>query len=104
MTKLSIEIEDVKDKKAWGRALRKIFRAIEENHGWDTAYNAFTWAANDPESPRLIAEKKFKDARGVFVAEDLRLVLEYYAMPRPNKEKLAANLARKNETLPRAER
>jgi hypothetical protein len=36
--------------------------------------------------------------------EDFRLALEFYAMPKPNKEKLAEDLARKNETLPKYNR
>ena len=39
-----------------------------------------------------------------FGDNDLRLILEYHAMPRPNKEKLARYLVKKNEILPEHDR
>ena len=49
-------------------------------------------------------EHEFQKLCFHFSYSDFRLLSEYYSMTKPNKLKLATELARKNETLPRAER
>ena len=99
--KFSIEIEDIKDKRACLLAIRKLYSALEEHYGRIEANTIWLFKL-DP--LRWELEKKFVGASHRFQDEDLGLVLEYYAMPNPSKRKLATDLAKKNETLPPEER
>jgi hypothetical protein len=90
--KLTIEIEDIGDERECAAALRKLFSDLRERHGRQRAYmlwhNYYDRAAVE-----------FNDACASFVPNELRLVLEYYAMAKPSKLGLAKELARRNETL-----
>ena len=97
MKKLAIEIEDIADKNACIRALQKLFVALAQQYGEGDA--AVIWRCNIPFA-RVRAENKFSTALGHFSPEDQRLVLEYFAMPKPSKTGLVVELARKNEELP----
>jgi hypothetical protein len=103
--KLVIEIKDVRDPEACRAAAERLGEAVIEHHG---EQNAIIWLGSamfgDHASPRFLAKRRFIDACGSFPPEDLRLVLEYYKMTKPSKEGLARELAKRNETLPRAER
>jgi|SRR5271167_856784 len=102
MTKVSIEIEDIADQDQCLLAVQKLFAAFEEHYG-ETRAKYFLKNYYEPARQKTIANFDFaKSAIGPW--EDLRLVLEYYAMPKPTKERLATHLARKNETLPQIER
>jgi hypothetical protein len=90
--KLTIEIEDIGDERACVAAMKKLLGALREHHGRRRA--DLLWSSyGDP------AELKFFRACRHFSYEELRLVLEYYAMAKPSKLGLAKELARRNETL-----
>jgi hypothetical protein len=99
--KASIEIHDVKDKDACTRALGQMYKIIAEHYGEGAWFRIAQDAARGlPQPPEWLAEKKMVNACRGIDPEKLRLVLEYYSMPRPNKQRLAIELAKKNETLP----
>jgi hypothetical protein len=99
--KVSIEIHDVKDKDACTRALGQMYEIIAEHYGEGAWFRIAQDAARGlPQPPEWLAEKKMVNACRGIDPEKLRLVLEYYSMPRPNKQRLAIELAKKNETLP----
>jgi len=102
VTKLTIEIEDAGDESACVVAIQKLYTALADLHG--EAKAADIWSQHlDFRAPRWRAYyeqlKKFQDAIRCLAEEDRRLILEYYAMPRPSKRGLAIALARKNESL-----
>lgn len=104
MKKLSIEI-DVADRRACVNALERIYEAIEECHGERGA--ASIWSAGkygSGNSPKWRAREKFDRTCNSFTPENLRLVVEYYNMAKPNKQRLADELVRRNETLPQERR
>ena len=94
--KLTIEIEDVGDWHQCIAAIEKLRVALREQHG-GTRTDALFYVYDR-------AEDAFKNACGHFTPEELRLVLEYYAMAKPSKLGLAKDLARRNESLPQTER
>ena len=101
--KLTIEIEDIGDEGACVAAIRKLYAALKERYGVRGADKIFI-RYEDLRSPEWQARQGFNEACYSFSNQELRLILEYHAMPKPNKEKLARDLATKNETLPSRER
>jgi hypothetical protein len=101
MKKLAIEIENIADKNECIRALQKLFVALEQQYGEGDA--EVIWRCNIPIA-RVRTKGKLSTALGHFSPEDGRLVLEYFAMPKPSKTRLAVELARKNEELPTIDR
>jgi hypothetical protein len=101
MTRLSIEFEDIADKNACILALQKLYSALERQYGEHDA--GVIWRCNIPYA-RVRAVNQFQNALGYFSPEDKRLILEYFAMPKRSKTRLAAELTRKNEDLPEADR
>ena len=100
--KLTIEIEDIGDRRECIAAVRKLVEAIKERYGSEEASNLLLDAAPPPderEQERFRERARFHMACKSFDDNDLRLILEYYAMAKPNKEKLARDLAKKNESL-----
>ena len=93
-TKLTIEIEDIGDERACAAAARRLFDALRERHGRTGAYMLWDYGRH----------AEFENACESFVPEELRLVLEYYAMTKPSKLGLAKDLAQRNESLPPTER
>ena len=95
--KLTIEIEDVGDWHQCIAAIKKLRVALREHHGTraDVLFHDDVYDR---------AEVAFQKACGHFTPEELRLVLEYYAMVKPSKLGLAKDLARRNESLPPTER
>ena len=102
-TPVVIEIVDVGDKRACVAAIRKLHAALKEHYGEREARNIF-YQYQDLRSPEWQTRLRFDQACYSFSDQELRLILEYYAVPKPNKEKLARDLAKKNETLPVRER
>jgi hypothetical protein len=119
MTKLSLDIDNIEDAGACHRALRRAYQAIKEQHGEGEAKGIFLSATHDPSDDIMVAavqadlvqwQKGLTERNGgvlrawsVFFAlspEDVRLAVAYYSMPQPNKQRLANDLAKKNETLP----
>jgi hypothetical protein len=101
MTKLSIEIEKLTSVDACCRALERVYEAIKECQGESHAQHIFWCAVHGfPSSPKNILRRATLDICFTYEAADLRLALEYYSMPKPNRQRLATELARKNETLP----
>ena len=101
--KLTIEIEDIGDRRECIAAVRKLVEAIKERYGSEEAFSLWMDAAPPPderERGRFREKARLHMACKSFDDNDLRLILEYYAMPKPNKEKLARDLAKKNESLP----
>jgi len=109
--KLVIEIEDVTSLGACAEALVRFYDAIQERHGHKAAMDLFLQASNGypdryADHEEYCAIRNYERIKlNVWIApDDFRLALEFFAMPKPNKEKLAADLARKNETLPKEQR
>jgi hypothetical protein len=73
-------------------AVARLYEAVEGAHGEAAARRMFALYGNNL-TPRQIAERK-----------NAELMLALVHMPKPNKQKLAVDLARKNETLPREKR
>jgi hypothetical protein len=102
--KLTIEIEDIGDRRECIAAVRRLVEAIKERYSLDEARRLWLDAAPPPDERR--DQEQFRELARLHTAcksfddNDLRLILEYYAMPKPNKEKLARDLAKKNESLP----
>jgi hypothetical protein len=101
-SKLVIEIDDIEDQSQCVAAIRKLFGAIKDRHGRTEAERLWRYREAPPPDRRKRSRLGF--ACMSFNGDDLRLILDYYAMPKPNKEKLARDLAKKNETLPERER
>jgi hypothetical protein len=100
MTKLSIDIDNVEDAGACWCALRHAYLAIKRRHGGDDAKFIFFDAVHAPSDDR---GQDFPVRWAIFIglsSEDVRLAIEYYSMSHPNKQRLANELAKKNETLP----
>lgn len=93
-TKLTIGIEDIGDKRECVAAIRKLHSALREHYGRREADNLFL-SKEDLRSPEWQVRLRFDQACYSFIDQ---------AMPKPNKEKLARDLAKKNETLPTRER
>jgi hypothetical protein len=90
---LTIEIEDLDNAEHCLAAIRKLFGALSERHGRQRTSLAWYYLYDYP------AVMEFEAACAAFVPDELRLVLEYYAMAKPSKRGLAKELARRNETL-----
>jgi hypothetical protein len=101
MTRVSIEIEDIGDKKACALALRKLFAALEDHYGGKEADNIWRYNNSDPRAPWWLPQHKFDKALSASLIgpDDQRLIFEYYAMAKPSKEGLAKELARRNGSL-----
>jgi hypothetical protein len=101
--KLIIEIEDIGNKGECVAAIRKLFAAVKDRHGREKALRLWL---GDTEGPRPDQRERsrLRCACMSFDKDDLRLILEYYAMAKPNKEKLSRDLAKKNESLPEEKR
>jgi hypothetical protein len=93
--KLSIDIEDVADKKACVVAVQQLFAALKKHHGESEA--VLIW--NDCQTPKGQAWEKLTGALSGLEYSDQRLIFEYYAMALPSKEGLAKALATKNVPL-----
>jgi hypothetical protein len=105
--KLVIEINDMKNEGDCIRAVKQFYEALKEHHGEKRAECLILGLGEyvaDPDYVETLAEaiaqKKFGDVCGSFEPENLRIVLEYYKMPKKSKLGLARQLAEKNETLP----
>jgi hypothetical protein len=101
--KLTIEIEDLNNGNQCVAAIRKLFGALRDHRGFDDANRLWMFYREAPPVDQR-ERSRLRLACFSFDYDDLRLILEYYAMDRPNKEKLARDLARKNETLPEEKR
>jgi hypothetical protein len=101
--KLTIEIEDVGDQRQCIAAIRKLFGAIKDHHGSGAAHDLWFYK-NEAPPPDSMDRARLRYACMSFDHDDLRLIFEYYAMAKPNKEKLARDLAKKNESLRELER
>jgi hypothetical protein len=99
MTRVSIEIEDIGDRKACVLALRKLFTALEDYYGGKEADNIWRYNNYDPRAPYWLARFKLNKALSLTEPDDQRLIFEYYAMAKPSKEGLAKELARRNGPL-----
>jgi hypothetical protein len=103
VTKITIELEDIADKKACAIAIRKLFAALETQHGEREASRMWNRHGEfDLTSPKWTGRFKLQEAlRDLPDLEqhDLRLVLEYFAMSKPSKRGLAKELARRNVGL-----
>jgi hypothetical protein len=103
--KLAIEIEDVTNPDACAGALERLYDAIQEHHGHAAARHLFLPGSIGYPSKYTAEEERHRIQDNIYrTPEDFRLALEFYAMPKPNKEKLAKDLARKNESLPQDRR
>jgi hypothetical protein len=92
---ISVDDFDVKDASMCGLAVSWLYEAIEQAHGEAEARRMFAVYGREP-TPRQIARQK-----------NLALVCMLLDMPKPNKQKLAEDLAEKNrimaeKKLPRA--
>ena len=103
MKKLTIEIADLSDKDACALAIHKLFTALVDQHG-ETLADEFFLNRADLNGDRSRASAANREARVAFYTalsqlthEDSRVVLENYAMPKPSKRGLAAELAEKNK-------
>jgi hypothetical protein len=96
--KLTIEIEDVADKKACMRATRQLYEALEAQYG-EKEVRHF-WGP-DLQKPHHLARLELEKAiyGEPIEYDDLRLIFKYFAMAKPSKERLAKELALKNEYL-----
>jgi hypothetical protein len=98
VTKISITIEDIADRKACVSAIRRLFTALEEHYGERAAFHI--WISNqDRQTPKWRAREKLQHALVGLESGDQRLIFEYYAMAKPSKEGLARDLAAKNVPL-----
>jgi hypothetical protein len=104
--KLSIEIEDITDKKACVLAAGKLFTAFIDHHGYEEAFRLMmekrdlnTERARAYWSPRNELGRALSAEQPLMEEDDKRLVLEYFAMKKPSKQGLAKELARKNVLL-----
>jgi hypothetical protein len=70
-------------------AIALVYEKIEGARGEEVAHRMF-----GHELPR----------RRLAAIKNVQLLLKFLAMPEPNKQRLAVELARKNEALPRAQR
>lgn len=103
--KLAIEIEDVTNPEACASALERLYDAIQKHHGHAAAQGLFLSGHIGYPSKYPTEKERLHIQENIYRRpEDFRLALEFYAMPKPNKDKLAEDLARKNETLPKEER
>ena len=98
--KLTIEIEDLDNGNQCVAAIRKLFGALKDHRGFDDADRLWRYYREAPPADQR-ERSRLRLACFSFDYDDLRLILEYYAMPKPNKEKLARDLARKTEASPR---
>jgi hypothetical protein len=101
--KLTIEIENIADRRECITAIRELFGALKDGHGPDEAFRLWRYYNEAPPADRR-ERSRLRLACMSFGYDDLRLILEFFAMPKPNKEKLARDLAKKNENLPERER
>jgi hypothetical protein len=101
--KLVIEIEDAGDVRQCVTAMRKLFGAMKDHHGFEEADRVWRFYRDPPLSDQR-ERARLRAACMSFDDDDLRLILKYYAMPKPNKEKLARDLAKQNDSLPQEER
>lgn len=103
--KLAIEIENITNPDACAGALEQLYDAIQEHHGHTVAKQLFLPGIIGYPSKYPGEERRNRILDNIRRApEDFRLALEFYAMPKPNKEGLAEALAEKNEILPKEER
>jgi hypothetical protein len=98
--KLTIEIENIDNKCECIAAVRKLYAAVKERHGESEA-RSILLNTEDIRSPEWWTRATFDEACYSFSDQELRLLLHYYAMPKPNKEKLARDLAKKKRDPPR---
>jgi hypothetical protein len=98
-TRLSIEIEDIADKKACAVAIRQLFTAFIDRHGILEANKL--WAQINYEdqerkrSPLQVLQDELWEC-STFRSFDTRIVLKYFAMQKPSKKGLAKELALRN--------
>jgi hypothetical protein len=98
MTKVSIAIENIADRKACVVAIRQLFAALEEQYGEKEAERIWRYN-NDLQAPKWRAREKLSRALAGLEYGDRRIIFEYYAMAKPSKEGLAKKLASKNGSL-----
>src|SRR5262249_17263734 len=101
--KLTIEIEDLDNGNQCVAAIRKLFGTLKDHRGFDDADRLWLYYREAPPADQR-ERSRLRLACFSFDYDDLRLILEYYPMPKPKKEKLARDLAKKNESLPKEER
>jgi hypothetical protein len=98
--KLTIEI-DLKDQYSCTLAVERLYEALVEHHGVVvTEHILHDVKYGHGYTPEAISRRKFLNVCWKLPDDDLRLVLEYYAMAKPSKRGLAVELAKRNETLP----
>jgi hypothetical protein len=125
--KLIIEIEDVRDLEAWEKAIESALQAMRPLYDLYTRsaerravildqlraqgrfvrrvqrllHDMLVHLSRDPDKEREEQEGK-RIPEFIFwkmSGADLRLAVEYYSMPKPSKQGLAADLARKNDDM-----
>jgi hypothetical protein len=101
--KLTIEIDDLKNERACIEAVERLYEALVEHQGGAVGAEYILSYAKYGHgySPEAISRRKFANACGRLPDDDLRLVLEYYAMSKPSKRGLAVELAKRNASLPK---
>jgi hypothetical protein len=100
--KLTIEIADLRDQHSCILAAERMYEAFVEKYGVFVAEYIFSEAKyGHGYSLGAISRRNFARVCGKLPDDDLRVVLEYYAMPKPSKRGLAVELAKRNKTLPR---
>src|SRR5262249_36544330 len=97
MTKVTVQIEDVADKKSCVVAIQQLYAKLEEHYGEKAAGRI--WDSYHEASPKYQARRKLEGALSGLEYSDQRLIFEYYAMAMPSKEGLAKDLAAKNVLL-----
>jgi hypothetical protein len=105
MMKLTIEINDVKNRRACVEAVERLYEALVEHQGGIVGAEHILHEVKYGHgySAQAAARRKFTNACYQLPNDDLRVVLEYYAMNNPSKRGLAVELAKRNETLPAAD-
>jgi hypothetical protein len=88
----SITIPDVKDVSMCKMAVESLYEMIEQFHGEKEARGMFARYGR-PLTPADIRERK-----------KVQLAIAYHFMSKPNRQKLAEELAKQNEALPREKR
>lgn len=95
--KLTIEIDDLNNRQVCVEAVARLYEALVEYQGGESGAAVIFLEAQTEPFP-------YKRACMSVPNDDLRLVLEYYAMAKPSKRGLAVELAKRNKTLPEEQR
>lgn len=97
--KLLIEVEDVGDKAAWVRAMRELYTACADQHGYHEAFRLWE-GSHDLKRDRARAfyraEKEFDHAFYSLSPKERLLVLDYYDNPQSKRGHGKAFAAKNN--------